>query len=198
MARQDDPRDNDEIEIVQDLSLARLPPGFRGRPAIVVQLWWIVQATLFGLSPHALFGWRRFLLRLFGCKVGRHVRVRPSVRIYFPWKVTLDDWCQIGDAAEIYSLGPIHIGAHATVSQGAYLCGGSHDIHSPAFDIYALPIRIEPEAWVCAQAFVFPGVTVGRGAVIAARSVLKQDAVPYGVYAGSPASLRGDRRTRRD
>jgi putative colanic acid biosynthesis acetyltransferase WcaF len=186
--------DGTETPTVQDLVSYRLPSGFRGRSAVYTQLWWIVQATLFGLSPAFMFGWRRFLVRLFGAKVGEGVRMRPSVRIYFPWKVDLRDHCQLGERAELYSLGPITIGEMATVSQDAYICTGSHDIYSPTFDIYTQPIVIEREAWVCAGAFVFPGVTVGRGAVIGARSLLKQDAEPYGLYAGSPARKVGDRR----
>ena len=71
---------------VQDLKSFVLPPNFRGRPAWFVQLWWIVQATLFRCSPQALYGWRRFLLRLFGAQVGRGVIIRPTVEITYPWK----------------------------------------------------------------------------------------------------------------
>ena len=180
---------------VQDLSRFRLPAGFRGRPALVVQLWWIVQATLFRASPQFMYGWRRALLRMFGAKIGRGVLVRPTARVTFPWKVAIGDHSWIGDFVELYSLGPITIGKNAVVSQLSYICTGSHDFASPTFDIYARPVVIEDEAWVCAAVFVHPGSTVARGAVIAARSVLQGATEPYGVYAGSPATRRGDRRT---
>lgn len=184
--------------VVQDLSRFRLPQHFRGRSAVFVQMWWLVQGTLFALSPQVLYGWRNVLLRAFGAKVGRGVLVRPSVRITYPWKVTIGDRSWIGDHAELYSLGEITIGADAVVSQKAYLCTGSHDHRSVAFDIYAKPIVIEDQAWVCADVFVHPGITVGRGAVIAARSVLRSDAEPYGLYSGAPAELRGRRTLRGD
>ncbi len=186
----------ENAESVQDLSRSRVPRNFRGRSAFITQLWWIVQATLFYPSPRFMFGWRRFLLRMFGCKVGRDVHLRSTARIYFPWRVNLGDRCQIGDNVELYSLGQITVGEDAVISQGAYICTGSHDPYSPTFELYTRPIVIEREAWVCAQAFVFPGVTVGRGAVIAARSVLKRDAKPYLIYAGTPAREVGDRRSR--
>jgi putative colanic acid biosynthesis acetyltransferase WcaF len=182
---------------VQDLSRFRLPADFRGRSAVVVQLWWIVQGTLFACSPQFMYGWRRMLLRLFGAKVGRGVLVRQSVRITYPWKVSLGDRCQVGDFAELYSLGPITIGHDAVVSQYSYLCTGSHDMRSVAFDIYAEPIVVEPEAWVCAGVFVYPGVTVKRGSVVGARSVLKSDTEPYLIYSGFPARVCGDRRARK-
>src|ERR1700750_1814289 len=132
----------------QDLGIYRLPKGFRGRPAWFVQLWWIVQASLFKTSPQVCYGWRRFLLRLFGARIGKKVIIRPSATITYPWKLSIGDWCQIGDNVTLYTLGDIIIGDHAVVSQHSYLCTGSHDHSRPTFDIYAQTIRIEPEAWV--------------------------------------------------
>src|SRR5579871_1855437 len=57
----------------QRMDQFRVPAGFRGRSAIYTQLWWIVQSTLFAMSPQALFGWRRWLLRLFGATIGKGV-----------------------------------------------------------------------------------------------------------------------------
>jgi putative colanic acid biosynthesis acetyltransferase WcaF len=189
----DDVADPPRHKRVQDLSRFKVPSGFRGRSALSVQLWWLVQSTLFGLSPQVCYRWRNMLLRLFGCRVGRGAIIRPSVRITYPWKVSIGARCQIGDNAELYSLGDIVIQDDAVVSQKSYLCTGSHDHTSVSFDLYAKPILIESEAWVCADVFIYPGVTVGRGAVIAARSTLKNDAEPFGLYAGTPAKWRGHR-----
>lgn len=179
---------------VQDLRLYRVPAGFRGRSAVFVQLWWLVQSTLFAMSPQMLYGWRRWLLRRFGCEIGAGALVRPSVRITYPWKVKIGARCQIGDHAELYSLGPITIGDDAVISQGSYLCAGSHDHRSVSFNIYAQPIVVEPESWVCAGAFIHPGVTIARGSVIGARAVVQKNTEPYLIYAGSPARVVGDRR----
>jgi putative colanic acid biosynthesis acetyltransferase WcaF len=171
----------------QDLSRFRLPAGFRGRSAAFVQLWWIVQATLFRLSPQGLYGWRRCLLRLFGARIGCGVLVRPTVRITFPWKVSVGNNSWIGDDVVLYSLGPITIGANAVVSQKSYLCAGSHDPHSVSFDISAVPIRIGDECWIATDVFVAPGVTIGDGAVIGARSSVFHD-IPAGMVChGNPA-----------
>ena len=178
---------------VQDLGRFRLPPGFRGRSAFTVLLWQIVQATLFACSPQPLFGWRRFLLRCFGARIGARVLLRPSLRITYPWKVEIGDRAWIGDHAELYSLGPIRIGADAVLSQRSYFCAGSHDYSKPDFPISAAPIEVGAEAWIATDVFIGPGVTIGRGAVIGARSSVFSDVEPYAVMMGNPARKTGSR-----
>ena len=178
---------------VQKLSTFRLPQDFRGKPALYVVLWWLVRDTLFLCSPQPLYAWRRWLLRLFGAQIGRNVQVRPTVRVTYPWKLRIDDDAWVGDFVELYTLGPIHIGADACVSQNSYLCTGSHDHRSPGFDIYARPIVVEPQAWIASDVFVGPGVTVGYGAVVGARSRLTRDAPALKVLTGDPARVVGDR-----
>lgn len=170
-----------------DLSRFRLPAGFRGRGAVAVQLWWIVQCCLFSASPQFMYGWRRFLLRLFGAKIGCGVIIRPSVRVTYPWKLTIGDYAWVGDQVELYTLGEIRIGAHAVVSQRSYLCTGSHDPASPSFRIFAKPVVVEDGAWVATDVFVAPGVTIGRNAVIGARSSVFSDAKANFIHMGSPA-----------
>jgi len=177
----------------QRLEEFRVPPGFRGRSAVYTQLWWIVQSTLFGLSPQALFAWRRWLLRFFGAKVGKGVFIRPSARVTYPWKLRIGDHCHIGDEVVLYTLGEIEIGDCVVVSQRSYICTGSHDFRSPTFDLYAKKIVIEAEAWVATDVFVAPGVRIGNGAVIGARSSVFSDVPPGAIYVGIPARYVGDR-----
>ena len=176
-------------ERIQDLSNARAPRGFRGRPAWFVQMWWIVQALLFHPSPQVFYGWRRFLLRLFGARIGVGVLIRPSVTVTYPWKLSIGDWSWVGDRVTLYTLGEITIGDNAVVSQHSYLSTGSHDYGHPSFAIYAKPIHVEPEAWVAAQVFIGPGVTIGRGAVVGACSVVFKDVPPMVVCAGNPLKV---------
>ena len=180
---------------IQDLSRAKVPPGFRGRPAWFVQLLWIVQSLLFHPSPQVFYGWRRFLLKSFGAHIGRGVLIRPSVTVTYPWKLTIGDWSWIGDHATLYTLGEITIGDNAVVSQHAYLCAGSHNYTRPTFDIFARPIHIESEAWLAAHVFVAPGVTVGHGAVVGACSVVLKDVPALMVCAGNPLQVIRPRAT---
>jgi putative colanic acid biosynthesis acetyltransferase WcaF len=165
---------------VQDTSLFRVPSGFRGRSALSVQLWWLVQSSLFRLSPQIAYGWRRWLLRAFGAKVGAGALIRGSATITYPWNVEIGVNAWVGDDVVLYSLGHIKIGACAVVSQRSYLCAGDHDFQQRDFPIRSAPIRIEPQVWVAADVFIAPGVCIGEGAVIGARSSVFSD-MPSGM-----------------
>lgn len=171
----------------QDLSTFTLPKNFRGRSTLVVQLWWIVQASLFRWSPQFAYGFRRFLLRLFGAHIGSSVIIRPSVTVTYPWKVSIDDFAWIGDDVVLYSLGEITIGSHSVVSQRSYLCAGDHDYIKTNFSIRGRKIIIGSQVWVAADVFIAPAVSIGDGAVIGARSTVLSD-MPAGMLcAGYPA-----------
>ena len=172
---------------VQDLERFKLPDDFRGRSGFTVQLWWMVQATFFRCSPQLLYGFRRWLLRLFGAQIGKGVIIRPSVTTPYPWKLKIGDHSWIGDDAVLYTFADITIGRDVVVSQKCYLCAGTHDYRSPGFDIQAFPIVIEDEAWVAADVFVAPGVTIGKGTVVGSRSSVFTSLPPMMVCVGSPA-----------
>lgn len=172
---------------VQQLDVFRLPVGFRGRSAFVVQLWWLIQSTLFACSPQFMFGWRCWLLKVFGMKIGKSVLLRSSVKVTYPWKVTIGDHVWIGDDVVLYSLGEIVVGDHAVVSQRAYLCSASHDYTRSDFPIFENKICIGAQAWLATDVFVAPGVTIGDGAVVGARSSVFHDLPPMMVCVGSPA-----------
>jgi putative colanic acid biosynthesis acetyltransferase WcaF len=181
---------------VQRLEKFHLPEGFRGRSGIVVLVWQTVQATVFAWSPQPFYRWRNFLLRMFGAQIGAQVKVRPTARITYPWKVEIGDRAWIGDHVELYSLGPIRVGADAVLSQRSYICTGSHDFCDRTFPIYHRAIEIGHGAWIAADVFVAPGVRIGDGAVIGARSSVFHDVPAMTVAKGSPARPCGPRRMR--
>lgn len=158
----------------------------RGRPGWYIMIWWLVQATLFRCSPHPCYGFRNGLLRLFGAKIGRNVKVRPDACCYFPWKITLGDHTWVGNGAVLYSLAPITIGAHCVISQEAYLNTGSHELTDPHFRLVIKPIVIEDGAWVGARAFINLGVAIRRNAVIGAMSNVTREMPANMVCVGNP------------
>ena len=164
-----------------------MPPKFRGRSAVVVQLWWLVQDTLFRFSPQPLYGWRSFLLRLFGAKLGVGVRFRPTARITYPWKLMVGDHVWIGDDCVLYNLADIIIGSHVAIAHGIYLCTGFHDYQRLDFPIDATPIIVKDEVWLTNDVFVAPGVTIERGVVVGARSAVLHNLPEGMVCYGSPA-----------
>ncbi len=171
----------------QDLKTFKIPAGFRGKTKIYVQFWRIVQRTLFRLSPQFMYSWRRLLLQLFGAKIGENVLIRPTVKILYPWKLTIGDWSWIGDEVTLYNMANINIGENCVISQKSYLCTGSHDHTKSSFDIFAKPINIKDKVWVASDVFIAPGVTIGYGTVIGFRSTVNQDLPPKMICYGNPA-----------
>jgi len=163
-----------------------VPAGFRGRSALFVQFWWIVQALVFKRLPQICFPLRRFLLRAFGAKVGVAVKIRPGVVITLPWKVSIGDYAWIGDNVTLYSLGPISIGKNSVISQDTVICAADHDYTKQAFPLRERAVSIEDEVWVASDVWIGPGVTVGAGSVIGVRSTVLRDLPPGMVCFGTP------------
>ncbi len=172
------------MDIIRNRSMAKY-----SRKELIARVLWGFAQPLFRYSPRIFFGWRRFLLRLFGAIVGKYVNIYNSAIIYMPWNLEIGDWSAIGEHAYIYNLGKIKIGEKVTVSQRAHLCAGTHDYSDPVMPLLKPSIVIESQAWVAADAFVGPGVTIGEGSVVGARSVVVKDVEPWVVVAGNPARL---------
>ena len=154
---------------------------------------WAMVRPAFRYSPRNCFGWRRFLLRLFGAIIGREVNIYNSARIYMPWNLEIGDWSSVGEEAFIYDLGKVTIGKSVTVSPRAYLCAGTHDHKKSSMPLIFAPITIGDQAWICTDAFIGPNVIVGEGAVVAARGVVTRNVEPWGIVAGNPAKSIGKR-----
>jgi putative colanic acid biosynthesis acetyltransferase WcaF len=149
-------------------------------------LWQCVQIAFWPKRPRALSGLRVLLLRLFGAKIGNHVLICGGVTITVPWLLELSDFAVLGDDVEVYNLARVSIGSHAVVSQQTYLCTASHDYTRTDFPLYAKPITVGAQSWLAAGVFVSPGLTIGEGSVVGARSVVTRDVPPWTVAAGNP------------
>jgi putative colanic acid biosynthesis acetyltransferase WcaF len=170
------------LDVEQNRKAQKYPPTTLVRRVV----WGCVQ-PLFRFSPRPCFGWRAFLLRLFGAKIGRCVHIYNSATIYFPWNLEAGDFSAVGEHAFIYNLGRVTIGARATISHRTHLCAGTHDYTKADFPLLRPPIVIGEQAWVCADAFIGPDVTVGEGAIVGAAAVVVKDVAPWTIVAGNPA-----------
>lgn len=157
-------------------------------------LWGIVYWLLFRPTPGVMRSWRALLLRSFGATMGKGANVRPSARVWAPWNLEMGEYAAVAEGVIVYNMAKITIGNKATVSQYSHLCAGTHDYDSPNFQLYAEPITIGDEAWVCADSFVGPGVTIGEGAVLGARSVATKDMPAWMVCAGNPCKPLKERK----
>jgi putative colanic acid biosynthesis acetyltransferase WcaF len=162
-------------------------PSFSLGNRLLRAVWGGVYLLLFRVSPRPFHAWRVLLLRLFGARIGRGCHIYPSVRVWAPWNLKIGNHSGVGDDANLYCMDKIEIGDFVAISQGAVLCCGTHDYNSPNMQLVVKPIVIGSRAWVCAEAFLHPGVVVPEGAVIGARSVVtKSLPMEWAVYTGNP------------
>lgn len=162
-------------------------PSFSVGHRLFRAAWNITWSLLASWTPPPLHRWRAWLLRLYGARLHPSARVYSSAKIWYPPNLEMHANAVIGPGVHCYCMERIVIGEKAIVSQRTFLCGGTHDISDPDFQLQVRPITIGAHAWVAAEAFVGPGVTVGERAVVGARAVLVKDAEPDGVYVGNPA-----------
>jgi len=152
------------------------------------QLLWYVTNILFFKNPFNIFsGIKVMLLRSFGASVGKGVLIKPGVNIKFPWKLTIGNYCWLGEDVWIDNLSGITIGNNVTLSQGAMLLTGSHDHTKEAFNYLSFPIYLEDGAWIGAKAVVFGGVTCKTHSILGINAVAENDLEPYMIYKGNPA-----------
>lgn len=149
-------------------------------------VWSIVYWCLVWPSPKPLHAWRAMVYRLFGASIGRGVHIYPGARVWAPWNLHCGAQVGIANGAIVYNQAPVRIGRRAVISQGAHLCAGTHDYNDPGLKLVTKPIVIGEYAWVAAEVFVHPGVTIGKGAVIGARSVVTKDMPEWMVCVGHP------------
>jgi len=144
------------------------------RPAFVRQLWF----------------WRRFWFQLFGAKLDSKSLIYPNAWIWAPWHLEMGAYSCLADEVKIYNTGKVSIGKQVTISQGAYLCPGSHDISSPTFPMICSDMKIEDQVWIATEAFVGGrNIRIGEGAVVSARAVVFESVEPWTIVGGNPAKF---------
>ncbi len=151
--------------------------------------WGITWVLLYRPSPRPFHKWRCFLLQLFGARLGVHVHPYPSSRVWAPWNLVMGDYACLGESVDCYNVATVTIGNHSTVSQYSFLCTASHDYTQRDMPLIAAPIVIGEMAWVTADVYIGPGVMIGEGSVVAARSSVLKDVPDWVVVGGAPARV---------
>jgi len=151
---------------------------------------WLLISNVFFLTniPYPNFT-KVFILKCFGCKVGKNVVIKPWVKIKFPWMLTLGSSVWLGESVWIDNISEIKIGNNVCISQGALLITGNHNYSSEKFELISKPIIIEDGVWVCAKTIVIGGVTLHSHAVLSINSLASKDLQPYSIYSGNPAQF---------
>jgi acetyltransferase-like isoleucine patch superfamily enzyme len=152
------------------------------------------------LSAAMLIGW--LPARALRTWLGRRVlgmKIHPEATVYrwrdlrFPHQIEIGRGAIIGFWATIDGRRGVKIGEHVNLSSEVAMWTAQHDPNDPHFDVRGGPIVIEDHAWISFRATILPGVTVGRGAIVAAGAVVTKDVEPYAIVAGMPAQKIGER-----
>jgi putative colanic acid biosynthesis acetyltransferase WcaF len=164
-----------------------------GAPLLERSLWFCFGAPLLAARWLPGSAWRVWLLRAFGARIGSGCRLKPGLRVKFPWRLQVGHACWLAEDAWIDNLAPVVLGDRVCLSQGTYLCTGNHDFSSPGFDLRLGPISIGSEAWIAARAVLAPGTQVGPGAVVALGAVVSGSVPAGAIVRGNPAVVVGQR-----
>jgi len=176
-----------------DLSSYNNAPFRPGGTALKRFLWFYLNAFFLKTSFVPFNGFKVFLLRLFGAKVGKGIVIKPCVNIKYPWHLHIGDHTWIGENVWIDCLVPVVIGSNVCISQGAVLITGNHNYKKASFDLIVAGFILEDGVWIGAGAMVMPGVKAATHAVLTSGSVATGDLEAYTVYQGNPAVKVRDR-----
>lgn len=158
-----------------------------GGNALSCVLWYFVNQFFFAHGFFPVSGFKVFLLKSFGARIGSNVNIKPSVNIKYPWLLEVGSNVWIGEHVWIDNLAAIKIGDNCCLSQGAMLLTGNHNYQKPTFDLMVAGIVLEDGVWIGTKSIVCPGITCKTHAVLGVGSVASEDLEAYGIYRGNPA-----------
>jgi putative colanic acid biosynthesis acetyltransferase WcaF len=162
----------------RDLTSFSVASGFKLALKTRIALWFIVQHLVFR-GPFITTSLRPTLLKIFGSSIGSRVLIRRGVRIHFPWNLEIGDDCWIGEEVWFINHEKVKIGSNVCISQRSIICSGGHDYRSASLEYAHKPIEIKDGAWVCLDAKVLPGVTIGECSVVSAGEIVRRSIPDY-------------------
>ncbi len=164
-----------------------------GASAFKIISWYFMSAFFFrsGIIPFSSI--LVLILKMYGAKIGKDVRVKPYANIKNPWKLIIGDHTWIGEHCWIENLAMVTLGKNVCLSQGSMLLTGNHDYKKAAFDLITQAITLEDGVWIGAKAIVCPGVQAASHAILAVGSVASKNMEAYSIYQGNPAVKVRDR-----
>lgn len=141
-------------------------------------IWFLFQHFIFKsiFLPSIL---RAKLLRLFGGSIGEDTIIRRGIRVHLPWNLEIGDNCWIGEEVWFINHEKVKIGSNVCISQRSIICSSGHDYRSASLEYAHRPIEIKDGAWVCLDAKVLPGVTIGECSVVSAGEIVRKSVPDY-------------------
>ncbi len=148
--------------------------------------WFVFAHIIYRVTSNLLISNRSrvSLFKLLGAKVGRNVRIRSRVRVHNFKNLEIGDDCWIGEEVWFINHEKISIGSNVCISQRSIICSGGHDYRSASLEYAHKPVMIKDGAWVCLDAKVLPGVTIGECSVVSAGEIARKSLPDYSMLVG--------------
>ncbi len=129
--------------------------------------------------------------------IGKHSTMLMGCEIRNGKNVSIGEHCVINKNVLLDGRGGLlTIGDNVDIAQETNIWTYEHNVHDDFHALSGAPVMIEDFVWICSRVTILPGVTIGRGAVVASGSVVTKDVAPMSIVAGVPAKKIGDRKSR--
>jgi len=136
---------------------------------------------------------RKAIMRLFGVKIGKGSTVHMGVKFFKPSGVSVGEDTIIGDSAFLDGRAPLTIGSHVDIASEVMIYNSEHDLTDSEFTAIEEAVTIHDYVFIGPRSIILPGVTIGKGAVIAAGAVVTKDVGEKEIVGGIPAKTIGKR-----
>ncbi len=139
---------------------------------------------------------RRFFYRLAGIKIGKGSTIHTGARFYDPKNISIGEDSIIGEGVVLDGRDKLMIGNHVDIATEVMIYNSQHDINDENFMATNAKVIIEDYVFIGPRVIILAGVTIGRGAIVAAAAVVTKDVPPYAIVGGVPAKIIGERRNK--
>lgn len=124
--------------------------------------------------------------------------IREGVTIQFPWRVVTGKGWSMNEGVQLIPGGIIRIGDNARIAPRVTIAATNHVFDNPEIPIkhqgfMNQEVIIGEDTWIGAHAVILPGVEVGKGAIVAAGSIVTKDVPTLTIVGGVPARPIGKR-----
>jgi maltose O-acetyltransferase len=147
--------------------------------------------TLVGYIPSHII--RKLIYAIYGVEIGPKSFIHMGARFNEPWRVKIGEGTIVGEQAFLDGRDDLTIGNNVDIASDVMIWNSEHDIHSADFHAVTGKVKIDDYVFIGPRAIVLPGVTIGRGAVVAAGAVVTRDVAPMSIVGGVPAKEIGIR-----
>lgn len=136
---------------------------------------------------------RRFIYRVAGMKIGKGSSLHMGIRLYNPKNIFIGNDSIIGENSILDGRDVLSIGNHVALASEVMIYNSEHDINSFSFSPVTGKVIIEDYVFIGPRAIILPGITIGKGAVVAAGAVVTKNVAPFSIVGGVPSKEIGQR-----